>query len=600
MIFIFRSRMQNPLAAEHHEPSRGEAVVFYLKSRVLIARRWWRERGQPVALHPRGGTRRADPVAGTAKAPLWTQISAAEFPLTAGKVQNLRAACRRLDGIEVPAGEVFSFWKQLGRTTRAAGFTEGRELRSGCLVPNLGGGLCQLSGLLHAAALAAGLEVVERHAHSRTLPGTPLPPERDATVFWNYVDLRFSAPFAWRLETRLTATDLVVSIRAAKDASVARVKPLVVETGSPVRAAADGDCLTCGVTSCFRHPSAVRDHTPASGHAAWLLDGRWPEFDGWCRLHSHAGDHWLTPLDGRRWKKPNYAWTPPAGTAVRHATWQTLRRSWQQRRLPGQGAVRQQFLLSAQRQLAENLARRLDPQARHLVVSQTLLPHLWQAGHLGGRTFDVLVNRWPLEKLQARLDAAAARHPQSDTLADFRADPELVLAETQALAAAARIVTPHRAIAASFGSRAILLDWEMPVVTKRSTPTNSARWFFPASALGRKGIHELAAALRETGGELLVFGRAREGSGDPLADISWHPATVADLTVCTALVIPAWIEHEPRLALRALALGIPVIASRACGLPAHPLLTEVDDGDVRALIHAMKECVAAGKSPVVA
>lgn len=588
-------RMQNPLEAEHHEPGRGEAVSFFLKSRLLLARRWWRERGQPLAIHPRGENHRDAPLAGEAKAPLWTQISAAEFPLTAGKVQNLRAACQRLDGIEIPAGEVFSFWKQLGRTTRAAGFTEGRELRSGCLVPNLGGGLCQLSGLLHAAALAAGLVVVERHEHSRTLPGTPLLPELDATVFWNYVDLRFSAPFAWRLETRLTATDLVVAIRAAKDASVAEVKPLAAETGSPVRAAADGDCLTCGVTSCFRHPSTNRDHAPAAGHAAWLLDGRWLEFDGWCQLHSHAGDHWLTPLDGRRWKKPNYAWTPPAGTIARHATWQTLRRSWQQRRLPGQGAVRQKFLLSAQRQLAENLARRLDPQARHLVVSQTLLPHLWQAGHLGGRTFDVLVNRWPLEKLQARLDAAASRHPQSDTLADFRADPELVLAETQALAAAGRIVTPHRAIAATFGSRAILLDWEMPVTAKRTTSPNGIRWFFPASALGRKGIHELAAALRETGGELLVLGRAREGAGDPLANISWRPATIADLAGCTALVIPAWIEHEPRLALRALALGVPVIASRACGLPVHPLLTEINAGDVVSLESAMRKHLPANR-----
>lgn len=157
--------MRSPHEADHHEPTRIEAASFFLKSRVFIARRWWSERGGPVAVHGRGNTDCEAPVAGEARAPLWTQVSPAEFPLTAGKVQNLRAACRQLDGVEIPAGEVFSFWKQLGRTTRVKGFTEGRELRSGCLVPNLGGGLCQLSGLLHAAALAAGLEVVERHTH---------------------------------------------------------------------------------------------------------------------------------------------------------------------------------------------------------------------------------------------------------------------------------------------------------------------------------------------------------------------------------------------------------------------------------------------------
>jgi hypothetical protein len=591
--------MQNPLEVEHHEPSRTEAVLFFLKSRVFIARRWWQERSCPPQVHPVGCALRDAAVAGENKVALWTEISAAEFPLTAGKVQNLRAACLRLNGIEVPAGEVFSFWKQLGRTTREAGFVKGRELRSGCLVPNLGGGLCQLSGLLHAAALEAGLDVVERHEHSRSLPGTALAADQDATVFWNYVDLRFRAPFAWRLETRLTATDLIVSIRAAKDLSVVKTKPQTVISGAPVRAAADGDCLTCGVVSCFRHPSANRDHAPSSGHAAWLLDGLWPEFSAWCRLHSHPGDRWLTPLDGHRWKKPNYAWAPPSGTQVYHATWQTLRRSWQQRRLPGQGAVRQKFLLKAQRELAENFARRLDPQARHLVISQTLLPHLWRAGHLGGRTFDVLVNRWPLAELQSRLDTAAARHPQSDTLADFRADSDLVLAETQALAAAARLVTPHRAIAKSFGSRAILLDWEKPTATVAPV-RDGTRWFFPASALGRKGIHEVAEALREIGGELLILGRAREGGRDLLEAISHRQATLADLPSCTALVIPAWIEHEPRLALRALAAGIPVIASRVCGLSQHPLLTEIDAGDVESLKAAMRALSAVNYSRDVA
>ncbi len=592
--------MQNPAAAEHSEPTRGEEVLFFIKSRLLIARRWWHDRGHPVPLHFRSSEHREAPVVGQAKAPVWTQVTAAEFPLTAGKVQNLRTACHRLDGLEIPAGEVFSFWKQLGRTTRAAGFAQGRELRSGCLVPSLGGGLCQLSGLLHSAALGAGLEVLERHEHSRTLPGVPLLPELDATVFWNYVDLRFSAPFPWRLEARLTATELVVSIRALSELPVPKSGPRS-EPGLPVRAAADGDCLTCEVSSCFRHPSATRDHAPAAGHTAWLLDGAWPEFNRWCQRHALHGDRWLTPLEGKRWKKPNYAWTPPAGSIIHHATWQTLVRSWQQRRLPSQGARRQRFLLSAQHRLAENFARRLAPQARHLVISQTLLPHLWRAGHLGGRTFDVLVNRWPLAQLQARLDAAAARHPQSDTLADFRADPELILAETQALAAAARIVTPHRAVAAHFGSRAILLDWEMPVpVSRPATLPDGIRWFFPASALGRKGIHELAEAMREVGGELLVLGRARDGGENLLANISHRPADPADLETCTALVLPAWIEHEPRLALRALAMGIPVIASRGCGLPAHPFLTEIEAGDVASLRAAMKGFIVSREPLAVA
>lgn len=570
--------MSSPTHEPHRDPTFLDSVLFYGKTRILMLDRIWKERGMRVLRHGQGVELRDAAKLAEMKASLWTQVSAEEFPLTAGKVQNLRVSCLALHGTEVPADEVFSFWKQLGRTTRKKGFTEGRELRSGCLVPNIGGGLCQVSGLLHAAAVEAGLEVVEKHEHSRMLPGTDLPPERDATVFWNYVDLRFKAPFAWRLEMKLTDTDLVVSIFGEKN-GIETKKAAPVSVGLPVRAAADGDCLTCGVVSCFRHPSATKAHAPAMGHSAYVLEGMWPEFQDWCERHAHAGDKWFTPLDGVRWKKPNYRWKPPSGVSMRHQTLMTLLRSWRQRKLPAQGAVRQRFLLKSQKALAEKMGREVDPKARHLVVSQTLLPHLWKAGVLGGRTFDVLVNRWPMKELQRRLDEAAARHPESDTLADFRADDELVYAETEALAAAARIVTPHRAIASSFGAKAILLDWKFPEVNPHAAKPSKS-WFFPASALGRKGIYEIAEVFRDTELELLILGRAKEGVGEVLKGVNHRQATIDDLQQCAGLVIPAWVEHEPRLALRALAMGLPVIASKACGLSQHPLLTEIEAGDV--------------------
>lgn len=573
---------------EHHrEPTFVDSVVFYAKTRILILLRAWRERGRGVMCHPKGKVLRDAAKIAEVKAALWTQISEAEFPLTAGKVQNLRVSCLALDGIEIPAGEVFSFWKQLGRTTRGKGFTEGRELRSGCLVPNIGGGLCQVSGLLHAAAVAAGLEVVERHEHSRMLPGSNLPAEQDATVYWNYVDLRFKAPFAWRLQMKLNATDLVVSILAVRDEAVSK-KSAAPDVGLPVRAAADGDCLTCGVVSCFRHPSATKSHAPALGHSAYLLEGMWPEFQDWCGRHAHAGDVWFTPLDGIRWKKSNYSWKAPAGVSMRHETLMTLMRSLRQRKLPAQGAVRQKFLLESQKALAEKFARKIDPKARHLVVSQTLLPHLWRAGVLGGRTFDVLVNRWPMKELQRRLDEAAARHPESDTLVDFRADDEIVYAESEALAASARIVTPHRGIAAHFGEKSILLDWKFPEVKEQVVQSRESKsWFFPASALGRKGIYEIAEVFRGSDLELVILGRANEGASDVLKGVKHRAGTVDDLKDCAGLVIPAWVEHEPRLALRALAMGLPVIASKSCGLSAHPLLKEIEVGDVVGLREAL-------------
>jgi hypothetical protein len=451
-------------------------------------------------------------------------------------------------------------------------------------VPAIGGGLCQLSGLLYQAALEAGLEIVERHGHSRVVPGSSAEQDLDATVFWNYVDLRFRGNSDWRIEVELTASDLVVRIRSRQPGGKRDSSAPVVP---PPRAAPSGDCLTCGMVSCFRHPSATAAHAPSLGHSAFLLDARWPEFDSWCAGHSRQGDRWFLPLDGHRWNKPNYQWSPPVEVTVRHATRTTLWRSFRQRRLPVQGAARQRGLLGGDKALARHYADLLDPACRHVVVSQSLLPHLWNSGALGGRSFDVLIERWPLDELQRRLDLAKAAHPQSTTLGDFRADPDLITAEREALAAAARLVTPHRAIARHFGERSWLVDWRMPEPLDRD-PSTPPCIFFPASRLGRKGAYELAAAMKDgIGAELKYLGRANEGPADPFGGIPCVPSGVAGLSGALALVLPAWIEHQPRLALLALTSGIPVVATEACGLPDHPLLHELPQPDAAALRRAL-------------
>jgi len=202
----------------------------------------------------------------------------------------------------------------------------------------------------------------------------------------------------------------------------------------------------------------------------------------------------------------------------------------------------------------------------------------------------VLMERWPIRELQSRLDEAKKANPASTTLGDFRADADLMRAENEALAAAARVITPHRGIAGHFGNRAWLLEWTKPEPLKR-VPSIRPSLFFPASLLGRKGAFELAEAL--AGGidvDLVYLGRADEGAADPFANISCGRADVIGLASAHALVIPAWIEHQPRLALLALASGIPVIASRECGLPSHPLLHELgshDPGELRSVIQSV-------------
>jgi hypothetical protein len=570
-------------------PTRSAALLFRLKAACFQTQRTWRDlTGGGPQRHPSGETLALAPIVGTQSSDIWFETTAAsEKRLQFGKVQNLRVSAAILRGTEVPAGAVWSFWRQLGRTTARRGFAVGRELREGCLIPTLGGGLCQLSGAIYNAALEAGLEVVERHAHSHPGVGNLAAVGRDATVFWNYVDLRLRAPFPWRLEVELTGTRLIVRLRSTKTivtpATSARPGRTVL-----TKAPQPGSCASCGVAACFRHLHPDTDENP--GRSAWLVDECWPEWTAHLsKLESHS-DLLLRPLDGRRWRKANYAWPDVSFDHVRSATLLTLRRAWSTRRLRERGDKKQRALPAWDKRLAREYARRLRPEHTHLVIAQNLVPFLWRDGVLGGRTFDVLMVRLPIRELQAQLDQAARLHPESRTCADFRAPDWMADAETEALASADHWITPHQKIANLAGPRANTIPWSAPK-TVRTPAKIGRRVVFPASTLGRKGAYEVREAALALGFELSCLGAPIESSdfwkGIKLALPSTAPSANW-LDDAAAVVLPAFVEHRPRRLLAAVAAGVPVIATPQCGLGNMPGVIEVPAGDAQALIVALQ------------
>lgn len=131
-----------------------------------------------------------------------------------GKLANIRLSAARLNGVVVAPGETFSFWRLVGRPTAAAGYALGRSIRGGVVNGEIGGGLCQVSGIAYEAGLRAGLTVAERHPHSRDLYAeadrfTPL--GLDATVVWPYKDLRLLNPFAVPVQFRVIVRDLNIA-----------------------------------------------------------------------------------------------------------------------------------------------------------------------------------------------------------------------------------------------------------------------------------------------------------------------------------------------------------------------------------------------------
>ena len=188
-----------------------------LRAEVAIARRHLRDR--------RGGdafaTRRGDPSAFPHRFEGY-ELAMIIYPgqehLAEGKRHNQRVMAQALDGVRVEPGEVLSLWRCAGRPSARRGYLPGAAVLAGELTSEDGGATCQLSTVLYNAGLLAGLDVVERHAHSVDVYGEAryFEPGRDATIEYGVLDVRFRNPhpFAVLIELRADDDRVAASFRA--------------------------------------------------------------------------------------------------------------------------------------------------------------------------------------------------------------------------------------------------------------------------------------------------------------------------------------------------------------------------------------------------
>jgi vancomycin resistance protein VanW len=115
--------------------------------------------------------------------------------LQINKVTNLKIASQKINGIVIKPGETFSFCKLVGLPTKKKGYLLGMELSFGEAKAGIGGGICQISNLIHWLVIHSPLTVTERYHHSfDPFPddGRVLPFGSGATVFYNYRDYQFT------------------------------------------------------------------------------------------------------------------------------------------------------------------------------------------------------------------------------------------------------------------------------------------------------------------------------------------------------------------------------------------------------------------------
>ena len=154
------------------------------------------------------------------------QLGNVDMTLQENKAVNLSLATPKISGILIRPGETFSLWHLVGKTSVRKGYKEGLMIKRGKPDRGIGGGLCQLSNLIHWIILHTPFEITEHHHHDGVdlFPdfGRQVPFGVGTSISYNYLDYRFKNTteqtfqlFIWTDEKYLNA-----ELRAEKPLSV--------------------------------------------------------------------------------------------------------------------------------------------------------------------------------------------------------------------------------------------------------------------------------------------------------------------------------------------------------------------------------------------
>lgn len=106
------------------------------------------------------------------------------------RIHNIKTGLKLFNNIIVKPGEEFSFNNWLGPVTATAGYQPELVIKSNKIIPEYGGGLCQVSTTLFRAVMTAGLPILERRPHALSVRYYN-PQGFDATIYPGVTDLRF-------------------------------------------------------------------------------------------------------------------------------------------------------------------------------------------------------------------------------------------------------------------------------------------------------------------------------------------------------------------------------------------------------------------------
>jgi len=192
--------------------------------------------------------------------------------LQENKATNLALAVSHIDGLLIHPGETFSIWKLVGRTTRRKGYKEGLVIAKGEISQGIGGGMCQLSNLIHWMVIHSELTITEHHHHDGLdlFPdyGRQIPFGTGTSISYNYLDYRVRNNTAntYQLRLRVDGEYLRGELRAtnnqthtfhihAENEYFSREDGVIYRNGQVYR-----DVIDCATGSCLESQLIRTNH----------------------------------------------------------------------------------------------------------------------------------------------------------------------------------------------------------------------------------------------------------------------------------------------------------------------------------------------------
>ena len=137
---------------------------------------------------------------------------------SANRIANIKIGAARFNGVLIKPNEEFSFDTLLGDVGPEQGYKPGLVIKENKMIPEYGGGLCQVSTTAFRAAVNSGMEITQRYPHAFAVHYYN-PQGFDATIYPPSPDLRFinNTPGYILIQTKVSGNELIFEFYGTND-----------------------------------------------------------------------------------------------------------------------------------------------------------------------------------------------------------------------------------------------------------------------------------------------------------------------------------------------------------------------------------------------